>query len=495
MPTTHPRAPGDSDRAAPRCVIIGAGMSGILSAIKLQEGGLGNFAIYEKADRLGGTCRENTYPGIACDVPSHFYSYSFAPNPEWSHRFSPGAEIQAYFEDVAHRYGVDSRIQYGAEVTSCRFEDGRWQIDLADGRSDEADFVIAATGVLHHPAYPDFEGLDSFEGTAVHSARWDHGVSLAGKRVGVVGTGSSAIQIVSAVVAEADELSLFQRTAQWVTPIQNPAYTDEEKAEFRKRPEAMEEIRVEAARAFTEGFANVLVDAKSPALEAIHDFCRANLENNVRDPELRERLRPDYRAACKRLVMSENFYDAIQQPNAKLVTEGIERIEKSGVRTRDGCLHELDVLILATGFRVQDFVRPTKVAGRDGVLLDEVWRDGPFGYLAISVPDFPNFFMLNGPNAPVGNFSLIEVAELQFSYILQLIEQVRSGPTSEICASRDAAARFDAERKEAAKSTIWASGCKSWYLDDEGLPTAWPFTFDRFREEMRRPRLRDFDVR
>ncbi|MGH0033944.1 MAG: flavin-containing monooxygenase [Myxococcota bacterium] len=495
MTPEQPAVATNRPRGDLRFVIIGAGMSGILSAIKLEEAGFRDFEIYEKADRLGGTWRENTYPGIACDVPSHFYSYSFALNPDWSHRFSPGEEIQAYFEEVAHRYGVDRRIRFGTEITRCAFEDGRWHLEASDGTRDVADFVIAATGVLHHPAHPDFEGLDDFEGAVFHSARWDHDIALEGQRVGVVGTGSSAIQIVSALVDRVGELRLFQRTAQWITPIENPAYSDDERAEFRQRPDAMQAIREETARAFTEGFANVLVDATSPALQAIHDLCRANLENNVKDPVLREKLRPDYRATCKRLILSADFYDAIQRPNARLVTEGIERLEKTGVRTRDGALHELDVLVLATGFRVDRFVRPMKVQGRDGVDLDDVWKHGPTAYLALSVPEFPNFFMLNGPNGPVGNFSLIEVAELQVAYILQLALQIRSGRFREASASREAALRFDAERRDAASRTIWASGCRSWYLDHDGVPTAWPWTFDRFREEMAAPRLEDYETR
>jgi len=484
-----------SARKDPRFLIIGAGMSGILCAIELRKAGYDDFVIYEKAERLGGTWRENTYPGIACDVPSHFYSYSFAPNPEWSHRFSPGAEIQAYFEDVARRYEVASRIRFGKQVTRCAFEDGRWKIAMADGSTDEGDFVIAATGVLHHPAYPEIKGLDSFAGARFHSARWDHDIALAGKRVGVIGTGSSAIQIVSALASEVAELTLFQRTPQWVAHADNPAYSDEAKAEFRRRPEAMQEIRAEVSRAFTDGFANVLIDAESPVLRAIQQSCEANLENNVADPELRERLRPTYRAACKRLILSGNFYDAIQRRNAKLVTEPIDCVEEAGVRTRDGSLHELDVLVLATGFRVDRFVRPMQVFGRNGAELDEVWQDGPSAYLAISVPGFPNFFLLNGPNSPVGNFSLIEVAELQVGYMLKLVEQVRSGACTEICASRDAMERFDTERKVAAKGTIWNSGCKSWYLDRNGLPTAWPWTFDRFRKEMSDPQLDDYEMR
>jgi cation diffusion facilitator CzcD-associated flavoprotein CzcO len=478
----------------PRVVVIGAGMSGILAAIKVREAGIEDVVVYEKADRLGGTWRENTYPGLTCDVPSHFYSYSFALNPEWSHRFPPGAEIEAYFEDVARRHGVDGLIRYGAEVERCAFEHGRWRLATRDGRTDEADVVVAATGVLHHPAIPAFPGLETFAGACFHSARWDHAVPLDGRRIGVVGTGSTAIQIVTALVDRVATLHLFQRTAQWIAPTANPAYAEEEKATFRRDPPAMLAIREETARAFEDGFANVLVDADSPMLLAIQAGCEAYLET-VRDPVLREKLRPDYRAACKRLVMSDGFYEAIQRPNAILVTDGIERIEPRGVRTRAGALHELDVLVLATGFRVDRFVRPMRVIGRDGVPLDEAWAEGPFAYMAITVPELPNFFMLNGPNSPVGNFSLIEVAELQMHYVMQLVDAVRTGRWREVSPTRSAMVRFDAERREAARTTIWNTGCKSWYLDASGLPTAWPWTFRRFRDEMARPRLDDFDLR
>jgi cation diffusion facilitator CzcD-associated flavoprotein CzcO len=477
-----------------RFAVIGAGMAGILAAFKLREAGHDDVVVYEKADRLGGTWRENTYPGLSCDVPSHFYSYSFALNPEWSHRFSPGAEILAYFEDVARQRGVDTLIRYEREVTRCAFENGRWRLWLSDGSTDEASFVIAATGVLHHPADPDIPGVASFAGPSFHSARWDHGVTIAGKRVGVIGTGSSAIQIVGAIVDEVAELRLFQRTPQWVAPMENPGYSDEEKAEFRNTPAAMEQVREAVSRMLTDGFANVLSDAESPVLRGIHDMCVAHLERSVRDPVLRERLRPRYRAACKRLVMSDRFYEAIQRPNATLVTDGIERIEPAGVRTRDGVLHALDVLVLATGFRVDRFVRPMRVVGDRGVAIDDVWATGPFAYMTLAVPDFPNFYMLNGPNGPVGNFSLIEVAELQMTYVLQMIDRVRSGEGAAMSPSREATARFDAERRKAATSTIWNTGCKSWYLDASGLPTAWPFTFDRFRAEMSRPRFEDWVV-
>jgi cation diffusion facilitator CzcD-associated flavoprotein CzcO len=484
-----------STRKNPRFLIIGASMSGILAAIELRKAGYDDFAIYEKADKLGGTWRENTYPGIACDVPSHFYSYSFAPNPDWSHHFAPGAEIQTYFEDVARRFDVLPRIRFGAEVARCAFEAGRWRIGRADGSQDEANFVIAATGVLHHPAYPEIEGLDSFAGARFHSVRWDHGVPLEGKRVGVIGTGSSAIQITSALAGKVSHFTLFQRTPQGIAPAQNPAYTEEERAAFRQHPDSIEALREQVAPGMTDGFTNVLIDVDSPVLLAMQAACTANLEDSVKDPVLREKLRPKYRAACKRLILSPDFYEAIQRPDTELVTEDIERIEPNGVRTRDGRLHELDVLVLATGFRVDRFVRPMQVIGRRGSALDDSWRDGPFAYLAIGVPGFPNFFLLQGPNSPVGNFSLIEVAEMQTHYVLKLVASVRDATRTEVAASPEAMQRFDAERRDAARNTIWATGCKSWYIDREGLPTAWPFTFDRFRKEMAAPRLQDYELR
>jgi cation diffusion facilitator CzcD-associated flavoprotein CzcO len=478
----------------PRFIIIGAGMSGILAAVKLQEAGLTDFAIYEKAEKLGGTWRENTYPGIGCDVPSHLYCYSFAPDPAWSRRFAPGAEIQAYFEEVARRYGVDKLIKYGQEIQSCRFEGGRWHIETADGTTDVGDFVIAATGVLHHPRYPDIEGLDSFEGTCFHSARWDHDVSIEGKRVGVIGTGSTAIQIVPAIADTVRKVTLFQRTPQWIMPQQNPAYTEEEKEHFRSNPSVLKEMRDEISELFAMTFSNAVVDKDSAQLKMIEEICRENLQHNVHDSTLREKLRPDYRAACKRLVMSPGFYDAIQKPNAELVTETIERIEPKGVRTADGRLHQLDVLVLATGFRVDRFMRPIEISGRGGVLLDDVWAERPTAYLAVSVPDFPNLFMLNGPNGPVGNFSLIEVAELQFAYVMQLVDEVRSGRCREVSPGHEATKKFDEDRIEAAKNTIWQTGCSSWYLDDRGVPAAWPWTFDRFRQEMAEPKLDDYEL-
>jgi cation diffusion facilitator CzcD-associated flavoprotein CzcO len=469
-----------------RCAVIGAGMAGILSAIQLTEAGLTDFTIYEKADRVGGTWRENIYPGLSCDVPSHLYSYSFALTPEWSRRFAPGPEIRAYFERVAEQHGVTKHIRFGDRVQRCTLSDGRWSLATASGHRDQFDVVIAATGVLHHPKYPAIEGIDTFGGTMFHSARWDDSVQLDGARVGIIGTGSTAVQMVSALVDRVARLSLFQRTAQWIMPQENPACSDEERADLREHPERLSETRQGLSDLF-DLFSNAVVDSDSAEIKMIERACAANLEDNVHDPNLRERLRPTYRAACKRLIISPDFYDAIQRPNAELVTDGLERIEPGGVRTEDGRLHELDVLVLATGFKADAFMRPMDIVGRNGATLDEAWSPRPEAYLSISVPEFPNFFMVNGPNGPVGNFSLIEVAELQVRYILQLIERLRAGECREVCATQDALTEFERAREQASRRTVWVTGCRSWYLDDRGIPAVWPWSFVRFREAMKIP--------
>ena len=479
----------------PRFIIIGAGMAGVLSGIRLREAGYDDWVVYEKGDSVGGTWRENTYPGLSCDVPSHIYSYAFAPNPDWSHRFSPGAEIREYFEGVAKQYDVLPRIVFNEEVTKLDFSGGRWQVAFKSGRRDVGDVVIAATGVLHHPMIPELAGLGSFAGACFHSARWDHAVPLDGKRVGVIGTGSTAIQITGALVPRVAKFSLFQRTAQWVAPQDNPAYSEEEKAALRRDPEALKQLSQEMTRVFHENFSNGVVDANSEQMRLLEQTCRDHLESAVKDPALREKLRPNYRAACKRLIISGEFYPAIQQPNAELVTDAIERIEPRGVRTQDGRLHELDVLVLATGFRVDRFLRPIEVTGRDGIQLNDVWSFRPNAYLSISIPQFPNLFMLNGPNGPVGNFSLITIADMQLHYILQLVAEIRAGRAREVSASDAAMEKFSAEFDKAARNTIWATDCRSWYLDSRGVPAVWPFTYQRFVDEMQGPKLEAYELR
>lgn len=484
-----------TDRKEPRdlrVAVIGAGMAGVLSAIRLKQMGI-DFTVYEKAERVGGTWRENCYPGIACDVPSVVYSYSFDHNPEWSRRYAPGHEIEAYFEDVAARHGIVPRIRFGDEVVRCEWIGGRWTVETAKGHRDEVDVVIAATGVLHHPNIPTFPGMDSFGGAAFHSARWDHSVPLDGRRVGVVGTGSTAVQITCALVDRVGHFSLFQRTAQWVMLEPNPDISEEKKAAFREKPERMAEVQAYLAQKFREYLVPGFLDVYSERMHEIEDRCRRDLEENVTDPVLREKLRPNYRAGCKRLVVSPDFYEKVQRPNVTLVTSGIERVEPAGIRTRDRVLHELDVLVLATGFNADRFVRPIRVLGRDGVDLDDVWADGPFAYLSMTVPGFPNFFMLNGPNGPIGNLSLIEVAEAQLGYVLQLIELLRSGERKEIVVTEEATRRFEEERVAAARDTVWASGCNSWYLDKHGVPATWTFSYDRFTQETSSPNLAAYE--
>jgi cation diffusion facilitator CzcD-associated flavoprotein CzcO len=476
-----------------RTVIIGAGMAGILTAIKLREAGYDNYVVYEKSNAVGGTWRENTYPGIACDVPAHMYTYSFEPNPDWSSSYAPGEEIHNYFKRVAEKYQILDKIRFNESVPFCEFIDGRWKIRTSSGRDDEADFVIAATGVLHEPYVAEIPGLDSFAGASFHSARWDHSVELQGKRIGVIGTGSTSIQITSALVDKVEKFALFQRTAQWIMPIDNVRYSEHEKAEFRSDPTKIEAIRDQVNDDF-EVFSNAVIDAESDEMKEVEAACLANLEDNVGELELREKLRPDYRAGCKRLVFSSDFYDAIQKPNANLITSGIERIETTGVRTKDGQLHELDILVVATGFRADSFIRPTTVRGRGGIDLDEVWSDHPVAYLSISIPEFPNFFMLNGPNGPVGNFSLIQIAEYQVGYILQLMEKVRAGECREISANATATVAFEKARSNAAKRSIWATGCNSWYLDKNGVPASWPWSRARFFDEMGSPKIESYDL-
>jgi cation diffusion facilitator CzcD-associated flavoprotein CzcO len=476
-----------------RVVVMGAGMAGILSGIKLREAGFSDVTIYEKAARVGGTWRENTYPGLTCDVPSHSYTYSFEPNPDWSRFLPPGAEVQDYFERTAKKYKIDEMIRFNEEIVRCEFRHGRWHLDTKSGLHDEADIVIAATGVLHHPSVPRIAGLESFEGTQFHSSRWDHSVPLDGKRIGVIGNGSTGVQIISALAHRAGKIKHFQRTAQWIFPVENTVFTEEQKAAFRSDRALLHRMQNdETYLANVERFTNAVTDTNSPEIAQIEAIALNNLEQNVTDPVLREKLRPNYQAACKRLIYSPDYYRAIQHPNAELVTDAIECVEARGVRTRDGKLHELDLLVLATGFKADQFMRPMNVTGRDGVKLNDVWAKRPSAYLAVAIPRFPNFFMLNGPTGPVGNFSLIDIAEQQWAYIAQLIELVRSGQCREVEATQAAMDAYDQARIAAAKKTVFASGCNSWYLDAEGVPATWPWSQQRFKEAMATPKLEDF---
>lgn len=477
-----------------RYAIIGAGMAGILAAIRLHQAGE-QFTVYEKAGRLGGTWRENRYPGLTCDVPAHAYTYSFEPYAEWQAYYAKGAEIQTYFERTAEKYGVMPHIRFGAEVTSCVWDEGDniWRLDLSTGERVVADIVIAASGVLHHPRMPDIEGLDSFAGTALHSARWRDDAPVDGARVGIIGNGSTGVQIVTALQSRAAQLVHFQRSPQWIMPVPYFQYSDEEREAFRRDPALIDAIRNDkdywdAIHRFT----HAITDTHGPEIAAIEQLCLDNLENSVSDPVLREKLRPNYRAACKRLIYSWSYYDAVQQPNVEVEREAIARVEPAGVRMADGRLHALDTLVLATGFHADRFIRPTTVLGRDGLSLDDAWSVRPTAYYAVAIPGFPNFFMLNGPTGPVGNFSLIDIAERQWDYIGHLLEPLRRGEADSIEPSVQAHADYEERRIAAARSTIFGSGCSSWYLDATGVPSSWPWSYEAFADAMAAPVMADY---
>jgi len=476
-----------------RTIIIGAGMAGMLAGIKLRERGDTDFTIYEKGGSVGGTWRENTYPGLTCDVPAHSYTYSFALNPDWSAYFAPGAEIHAYFTSMAERYSLYEHLEFNAEVEHCAWRDGRWHVRLKDGREDVCDVLVAATGVLHHPRYPDIPGLESFAGPKFHSARWDHDVALDGKRVGVIGTGSTGVQIVSALADRVERLVQFQRSAQWIMPTVAQRYSPEEQSAFRADPTKIEELRNgPEALARRRRFTSAIIDVNSPQLAEIQAIVEKNLAESVPDAVLREKLRPDYRVACKRLVFSAHYYDAVQKPSVFVETGAIAAVEPDGVRMRDGTFHPVDVLVLATGFHVDRFVRPMKFYGEGGLDLDEYWMEGPRAYYAVTIPHFPNLVTLNGPTGPVGNFSLIEIAERQWNYVDQLVERLRRSEAASFAPTEDALVDYETRRTERAKGTVFASGCSSWYLDKNGVPQVWPWSWDYFLEVMAAPKIEDY---
>lgn len=475
----------------PAIVIIGAGMTGILLAIKLEKAGFQNVRIFEKRGELGGTWRENTYPGVACDIPAHMYTYSFEPNPEWQHRFARGSEILAYFRRMGEKYGVRSRIHFNEAVVSSVYERGRWTLATSQGREVTADFVIAATGILHHPAKPAIEGLDSFQGQIFHTAEWDHSVPLAGRRLGVIGTGSTAAQVIPELVKVAGKVSVFQRTPQWIVHVPDKLYSDKHRHRWRHRPELAARLHRWYTRAVEATFSNAVIGKKLP-FALLNFLCRWHLWKAVKDPALRAKLTPQYRVGCKRVIVNSSFYPAIQRPNADLVTEGIQRISDKGVLTRDGRLHELDVLILATGFHPFHFMRPMQLRGKGGRSIDEVWGKKAQAYRSLFIPGFPNFCLMLGPNTPIGNFSVIAMSEVQSDYVLRVLNDWRAHKFDEIDATPAALQRFGRYLKEGMKKTVWVGGCQSWYLDADGDPAMWPYSWKQWVREMSEPDYRDF---
>ena len=476
----------------PRIAIIGAGMSGIAAVVKLRRAGYTDLTVYEKADRVGGTWRENHYPGLSCDVPSYWYSFTFAPNPDWSHRFSYGPEIQAYMEKTARDFGVTDVVRFGTAVAELRYEAPRWRLTTEHGDEEVYDLVVSATGVLHHPVLPDIEGLDSFEGEMFHSARWDDEAGIDGRRVGVIGTGSTAAQIVGEIGPKVERLSVFQRTPQWMAPLPQKEYSARWKAFARRFPVVLKALYFFYYWLMSTRIGGaVLGDEKAHA--ALANACQRNLEQNVEDPALREKLTPDYAAACKRIVICSDFYPAICADNAELVTEAIQRIEPRGVRTRDGCLHELDTLVLATGFDPTRFILPIRVTGEGGADLEKRWDGAPRAHRAMSVPDFPNLWMIEGPTGPVGNLSLITISEYQIDYLVHCLDEMKKRGLEAMAPKEEAFVAYNAEINQGLQSTIWVrGGCNSWYLDKTGLPNLYPFSPARFRKEMRNPDFSEY---
>jgi cation diffusion facilitator CzcD-associated flavoprotein CzcO len=467
-----------------RFVIIGAGISGVLMAIRLLERGFRDFVILEKAGAMGGTWRDNVYPGVACDVAAHLYSYSFARNPWWRSRYAKGPDIWNYYHGVARRRGVLPYIEYGREVVSADFDGCRWTVTTSDRHACPADIVITATGRLHRPVVPEIVGLDSFVGESFHTARWDTSVDLAGKRVGVIGTGSSSTQIVTALAGKVAKLSVFQRTAQWVFPVKdtpNPWWrrlafllSGAHWQRYYRQLRSATEARGKAATSTVEG------------RQARDQVCFDALAA-IRDPQLRAKLTPDYAVGCKRLVFSDGFHDAVQHASVDVVTDPIDRIVPQGVVTRDGTLHPLDVLALATGFEAQAFIRPMRVSGEGGVTLDEVWRDLPLTYRSIAIPHMPNFLMINGPYSPGGTASVVGIAEAQVDYILRLIDRIVDRDV--LLSPREEPSRrwLEGVREEARQSVWGTGGCQSWYLDKTGTPTLDPSTLSELQAQLAVP--------
>lgn len=477
----------------PKVVIIGAGMTGILLAIEFNRIGVKDITILEKKHDLGGTWRENTYPGVACDIPAHMYTYSFAPNPEWSHRFAHGDEIHAYFKRVSDEYKITPQIHFNEAVTEASYQNGKWTTKTSKGNTYVSDFLISATGILHHPAKPNIPGLESFNGNCFHTAEWDHSVNLEGKRIGIIGTGSTAAQVIPEMIKVGKKVSVFQRTPQWIVKVPDTTYTEEDKRKWRKEPNILKRFHKWYTFAVEQTFSKAVIGKKIPHL-LMSFLCKRNLRTSIKDPVLRKKLTPNYRVGCKRVIVNSTFYDAIQKPNADLVTEGIEKITEKGVITKDGKLHELDVLILATGFHPFNFMRPMNLTGENGISIESVWKKKVQAYRSLFIPHFPNFVLMLGPNTPIGNFSVIAMSEVQTKYIIKIIEDWRKGKFNAIDAKEEALQRFAAYLKKGMVGTVWLGGCQSWYLDPDGDPAMWPYTWSRWEKEMKFPDYQDFNL-
>lgn len=455
--------------------IIGSGFGGIGAAIKLKQVGFSNITIYEKESSLGGTWRDNKYPGAACDVMSHLYSFSFARNPNWSRTYSPQPEILSYLENTAKEFKVDELIKTNCEIDLIEFDEKNfcWELTDTNRNKYKADIVISALGQLNKPNIPDFEGLDSFKGKWFHSARWDSSVDLNGKEVCVIGNAASAVQFIPEVAKQAKKLYIFQRTPNWIVPKKDREFSDFEKWAFRNIP-GWEWLY----RKYLYWWHEVKFGAflkGSPFSKQAEKLALSYLHRKVKDPDLRKKLTPDYPLGCKRILLTNDYYDTILKENVELVTSGIDRITENAIVCGDGKEIKCDVIIFGTGFKATEFLTPMEVVGQKGANLNKVWNDGAEAYLGVVMPGFPNFFMVYGPNTNLAHNSIIFMIECQIKYILLLLERTIKLGAKAIEPTPERFKAYNERIQQLMSKTVWVAGCPSWYKNEAGKVTNnWP---------------------
>lgn len=459
--------------------IVGGGFGGVGAAVMLSQAGYEDVTVFEKGERVGGVWHRNTYPGAACDIPSPFYEFSFAPN-RWSRRYSPQAEIQAYIEGVARRFGVADRIRTGTEVESANWDEerGRWLLQTSAG-PHEAEVLVPACGQLSVPKVPPIPGLEEFEGPAFHSADWRHDVDLAGKRVAVIGTGCSAIQVVPAIQPLVAQLDVYQRSPGWTFPKMDFAYPQWARGLFsRPRLRRLDRALVLAV----SEFGALGLTRRGPALSVLRALGNLQIRSAIEDPELRRKVTPSDEFGCKRMMLTDEWYPTLTEPNVELVTERIETVTPGGVRDATGAERPADAIVLATGFASHEFVAPMEIVGRGGRRLAQVWDPVARAYLGLSVPDFPNMFLLYGPNTNGGSGSVLFTLEAGIGHVLAALREMDRVEASRIEVRREAAERFDAELRAALEETVWHAGCTNWYVDENGNdPSNWPWFYTTYR--------------
>jgi cation diffusion facilitator CzcD-associated flavoprotein CzcO len=483
-----------SSAKGPSVLIVGTGFGGIGTAIELKRAGFGDFTILERADGPGGVWRDNTYPGAACDIPSPLYSFSFEPNPRWPKRFSHQPDILAYLRRVIAKHGLEPHIRYGAEVTGAAFDEGTgtWRVATKNGETFEADVFVPAVGQLSRPVLPEIPGRERFAGDAFHSAQWDHGVELAGKRVAVVGTGASAIQFVPELQKRAKHVTVFQRTPPYVMAKSDPSYRRWQHWLFEHLPPTQLLGRL---RIFLLAEYATYAMTRHPLLAKVFELRTAQLRRrHIKDPELRAKLKPAYPLGCKRILFSNDYLPTLAQPNVDVETRRIREITGNGVRVEDGTELEADVLVYGTGFAATDFLGRIEVRGPGGRSLRDAWSGGARAYLGITVPGFPNLFCVYGPNTNLGAGSIIYMIERQARYIRQAVEQLARPGVSSLDVRPEVEQRYDAEVQARLGDSVW-SACTSWYRQADGrVTTNWPGLVTEYDRRTRRLDVADYRV-